>query len=103
MSESITLRRRTPEDWENESEGRPLSLARVDFDPALVVAGDVADDGEAEPGPSRLTAATVVHPVEALEDPLEVAGGDADPGVDDRELDLAVVLAAGDPRPSLSS
>ena len=60
-------------------EGRALALARVDLDPALVVAGDVADDREAEPGAAGRPAPAVVDPVEALEDPLEVAGRDADP------------------------
>ena len=36
------------------------------------------DDGEAETGATRRVAAALVHAVEALEDPLEVTGGDAD-------------------------
>ena len=44
---------------------------------ALVVAGHVADDRETEAGATGRAAAPVVDPVEALEDALEVAGGDA--------------------------
>ena len=41
---------------EHQGEGRSLALPRLHVDPALVVAGHVADDGEPEPVPpvSRL-------------------------------------------------
>ena len=51
-----------------------LALAGLDRDLAVVVAGDVADDGQAEAGAAGVAAAGPVDPVEALEDPLEVAG-----------------------------
>ena len=56
----------------------PSPSLRLDRHLAAVVAGDVADDGQAEAGAAGVPAAGPVDPVEALEDPLEVAGGDAD-------------------------
>ena len=54
---------------------------------AAVVAGDVADDGQAEAGAAGLAAAGPVDPVEALEDPLEVATGMPMPWSATGELD----------------
>ena len=83
----------------------PAGSTRVNVEPspswdstgdvAVVVAGDVADDGQAETGAAGLPAAGPVDPVEALEDPLEVAGRDADALVAHRDLD---VRPARDPR-----
>ena len=74
----------------------PCALAGVDLDPTLVVAGHVADDGQTEPGAAGVAAAAVVDPVEALEDPVEVAGRDADADVGHRQADLAVGRCARD-------
>jgi hypothetical protein len=52
-----------------------------------MVAGDVLDDGQAEPGASGGAGAGLVGPVEALEDPIDVGGRDADALVGDRDLD----------------
>jgi hypothetical protein len=62
----------------DEAEGRALAEAGVDPHLALVVRGDVADDGQAEPGASGGRLRALVDPVEPLEDPLEVGLGDAD-------------------------
>ena len=63
----------------------------LDSDLADVVRGDVADDREAEPCAAGLSAAGTVDSVEPLEDALEVALGDADALVRDREVDRASV------------
>ena len=55
-----------------------LALARRHPHLAAVVGGDVAHDRQPETGAAGLAAAGPVDPVEALEDPLEVAGRDAD-------------------------
>src|SRR5205085_9497304 len=49
-----------------------------DGDRAPVVGGNVTDDRQAQPGAAGLPAAGPVDAVEALEDPFEVTGGDAD-------------------------
>ena len=54
-----------------------------------MVRGDVADDGQAEPGAAGVAAAGAVDPVEALEDALEVAAGDADAVVAHGDVDPA--------------
>ena len=56
-------------------------------------------DRQAEPGPARLARPGAVDPVEAFEDPGEVAARDPEAGVDDREDDLAVVRRELDVRP----
>ena len=48
---------------------------------AFVVGGDVADDRETEPRATGVAAAGPIDAVEALEDPVEVLGGDADAAV----------------------
>ena len=73
-------------------EPSPSPDSTVDL--AVVVRDHVADDGEAEAGAAGLAAAGLVDPVEALEDPLEVAGRDADAVVGDGDLDL-VALGGG--------
>ena len=80
----------TSECGEDESERRPFALPRVDLDVAVVVGGDVAHDRKPEPGAAGVAAPAVVDPVEALEDALEVTGGDADALVLDVEAHLAV-------------
>ena len=67
----------------------PSPSRGLDPDLAPVVAGDVADDGEAEAGAAGLAAAGPVDPVEALEDPLEVAARDADAVVAHLDVDPA--------------
>ncbi len=69
---------------QHQSEGRPFAFPGLHVDPPLVVVGHVANDRKAEPGPAGVTAAAVVDPVEALEDPVEVAGRDADPVIGHR-------------------
>ena len=59
-------------------------------DLASVVGGHVAHDGQPEPGAARLAAAGPVDAVEALEDPVEVAGRDADARVGDDAVDDTV-------------
>ena len=57
---------------------------------ATVVAGDVTDDREAEPGAAGRPRPCPVDPVEPLEDAVEVTSGNADPGVGDRQGDPPV-------------
>src|SRR6187401_386656 len=52
-----------------------------------MVGGDVAHDRQPEPGAARVTAPGLVDAVEPLEDPVDVAGGDADALVGDHDLD----------------
>ena len=61
-----------------ERERRALALARLDGDLAAVGLRDVAHDRQTEPGAAGVAAARPVDPVEALEDPLEVARRDPD-------------------------
>ena len=78
-----------------ECERGALALVRLHPDLAAVVGGDVADDRQAETGAAGLAAAGPVDPVEALEDALEVALGDADAVVGHGDLDpLAVGRSA---------
>src|SRR5207245_2606453 len=56
--------------------------------------GDVADDRQPEPGTTRLPAAGPVHTVEALEDALEVTGGNSDAVVLDGHVHRPAVGAA---------
>ena len=46
---------------------------------------DGLDDSEAEAGSAGFAAARLVHPVEALENPLDMPGGNAAAVVDDRQ------------------
>src|SRR5438552_1763114 len=58
---------------------------------AAVLAGDVADQKEAEAGALDLRQGAAGHAVEAFEDALELAGLKADAGVGDGEGDGGVV------------
>src|SRR6266851_720104 len=58
---------------------------------AAVLAGDVADQEEAEAGALDLRHGTAGDAVEAFEDALELAGVEADAGVGDGEGDRGVV------------
>ena len=56
----------------------------------------MAHDGQPQAGAAGGPAAAVVDSVEALEDALEVPGGDAHAGVGHRQADLLAVPAARD-------
>ena len=60
-----------------------------DPDPAAVEFDDGLGDGEAQPGALGLQG--VLNALEALEEPREVLGGDADAGVDHPRLDRAAL------------
>src|SRR5436309_13971086 len=86
-----------------EGEGGAVALLRLHGDLALVGLGDVAHDGQPEAGAAGGPAARAVDTVETLEDPLQVAVGNPDAVVPDRdghresfdlggELDLAALL-----------
>src|SRR5581483_11762782 len=68
----------------------------IDDEDGVVGVGDRLDDGEAEAEPARVAGARTVEPLERLEDPLELAGGDPRPGVRDREDGPAVARAGRD-------
>src|SRR5439155_11163583 len=74
--------RRAPADRAGDAE-----LAAVGLD-------DVLHDREPEPRAAEGTRAPLVDAEEALAQPRQVLGGDADPGVLDGDLDHAVVLGA---------
>ena len=59
-------------------------------DAAAVLAGDGADEEEAEAGALDADSVAAGDAVEALEDALELVGGDADAGVGDGERDVGV-------------
>src|SRR5260370_33698639 len=87
---------------EDEPERRPLPLARIDLDVALVIGGDVADDGQPQSGAPAVAAATLVHPVEPLEDAVEIPSRDADTVGFHVQLDLSVRHRRHEPdRPSV--
>ena len=58
--------------------------------------GDVLDDRQAEPRAAGGAVAGRVDPVEALEDAVDRAGGDADALVDHGDLDATLVGLGGD-------
>ena len=78
-----------------ECERRALALLGLHPDLTAVVGGNVADDGEAETGAAGLAAAGAVDPVEAFEDALEVALGDADALVGDGDVDRLAIGRSG--------
>src|SRR2546430_2974934 len=89
-------RRRRPE---HPHRGALADRAR-DAELATVGLDDVLHDREPEPRTAEGTRAPLVDAEEALGQPRQVLGGDADPGVLDGDLDHAVVLgAAGDGGP----
>lgn len=65
--------------------------------PAAMVAGDVFDDGQAEAGATGGAGPGLVGPVEPLEDPVDVGGGDPDPLVGDGDRHVVGVRPGGDP------
>src|SRR5207249_5278123 len=69
-----------------------LPLPGLDPDVAAVRLGDVADDRQPETSPTRRAAARLVHAVEPLEDPFEVARRNADAVV--AYLDHPAILSA---------
>ena len=68
------------------------AVAQFAFGPDASAVGldDVLDDGQAQAGAAGLAGAGFVNAVEALEDAVEVLGGDAGAEVLDGELDLSL-------------
>src|SRR3954469_15537275 len=77
--------------WDVQAEGRALALAGLHRDGPAVVAGDVANDREAEAGAPGTTRTGAIDTIEAFEDPVEVVRGDADAAVGDHERHAVVV------------
>jgi len=81
-----------------QQDGERAALAELALDrqPALVAIDDVLDDGEAQPGAAFAAGAARIGPVEALEEPVEVAGLDAlalapaGSALDEQTFDFAV-------------
>ena len=72
-------------------EGRALRRRRtLEPEAAAVVLDDLAADGQAEAGAARRVGEGVAGLGEGLEDLGLIVRGDADAGVDDRDLDAAV-------------
>src|SRR5579885_2217858 len=69
-----------------QDERRPLALDRLDPHLAAVDHGHVVDDGQAQAAAAEVAGLGPLHPVEALEDVLEVGRGDPDAPVADAEL-----------------
>ena len=63
--------------WEREMEGCALAQLALCPDAAAVGLDDVFDDGKTEAGAAGFARTRLVDAVEALEDALEVVGGDA--------------------------
>src|SRR4051812_15318835 len=74
-------------DGDAQREGGAPAFLRGDRHAATVVGGHVAHDGETQAGAARLAAAGPVDPVEALEDPVEIASGDPDAAVAHHDVD----------------
>ena len=75
---------------QRHGEARPLARQRLDGDRAAVALDEPLGDREAEPGTGPAIVAGGpgrAPPVEGLEDPLAVGGGDAGPLVDDADHD----------------
>src|SRR2546422_497688 len=70
---------------------RHTSTPALPPDPPAVVLGDVPDDREPEPGPPRRARPGPVDAVEALEDPGQLAGRDADALIGDGDPDPVAV------------
>src|SRR5680860_1407575 len=87
------LRRARGVEREGQREHRALALARPDRHIAPVDVGDMAHDRQAQAGAARGATARPVHAVEALEDALEVPGGNPDPVVTHRDNGPVVVTA----------
>src|SRR5262245_39862863 len=81
-----------------QGEGGPRALDAAHRDPAAVRGHHVLDDGQPETGAAGGAGPRRVDPVEALEDPLQVALGDADALVGHAQLGVAVrgLLGADD-------
>ena len=78
-------------EWEGEGDGgAEVGAGAGGGDVAAVLAGDGADQEEAEAGAFDLDSVAAGDAVEALEDALELVGGEADAGVGDGERDLGV-------------
>src|SRR5216684_4290497 len=60
---------------EHQPEGGTLPLDRLDGDITAVGLCHVANDRESEAGAAGVATAGVIDPIEALEDPLVIAGG----------------------------
>jgi len=76
-------------------EGAALPELAVDLEPRFVVLQRVLDDRESESGAAAGARAPRVDPIEALGQPREVCGRDADPGVPHREM-RAVAISVAD-------
>ena len=67
----------------------------MNADGSAVEYDGVLYDGEAQSGATHLTRATLVHPIEALEEALQVFGSHPHSIVGEAEMPLAVVLYVG--------
>ncbi len=70
--------------------GTPVQLA-LDDQLATVRFYQVLDDGQAEAGPAQLPGSCLIRSVEALRDPGQILGRDADAGVGHRDFDNLVL------------
>src|SRR3954466_15978829 len=90
----VRLRQRRPlcRRLQGQGHGERAALVelRLDGDVPAVHPHHFAGQRQAQAGPGDLRDPRVLGTVEALEDPLGVLGADADPGVGDRDRDLAV-------------
>src|SRR4051812_3256608 len=73
-----------------------LAFPRYHAHPSLVIVGHVPDDCQAESGTTSVACAGPVDPVKALEDAVEVAGGNADAVVNHVKLHPLGVAPHGD-------
>src|SRR5690242_11906163 len=63
--------------WQVDGEDGALALLALDVERTAMVADDMLDDGEAEPGAAQLARAGGIDAVEALGQPRQVLARDA--------------------------
>src|SRR6185436_4796368 len=78
------------------AEAAALAGLALDLEAGLMARERVLGDGEAEAGAAGLARAAAVDPIEALGEPRDVLGLDADAGVLDAEARAVVRLAPGE-------
>src|SRR4029450_12522053 len=77
----------------SDGEGGSLAYLAPNSDLASVDGSDVLDNREAQSVSAVGPAARIVHAVETLEDPVNLARRNADPVVGDGDLDVVIVAS----------
>src|SRR5215831_17968765 len=85
---------------QGEGEAAPLARGALDRHPPAVLLRDVLDEGEAEAAAAAVLPLAGPGPVELVEDPPQVGGGNADALVFDLDNDLRPAAPRGHPEHS---